>query len=109
MDERRRLPRYELHADAAVIAGEPAGGGEAAQDAVQNISLGGICVRSENIQDVGTMVDLVVSFPDEGVRLEVSGAVVWVNREPPAEMGIRFQDLDEATRGKLREILLRAS
>ena len=72
---------------------------------VQNISLGGICIQSEGIEDVGTLVDLVLNFPDLDASLAVQGEVVWANRERPMDMGIRFSDLDNERRDTLRKYL----
>src|SRR5438046_2582663 len=84
----RADPRYEVNARVDV-------GDEGADHKVRNISLGGIGIESANIQDVGTVVDLMIRFPDLGeAAITLKGNVVWVNREPPTDMGIRFLDLD---------------
>ena len=72
---------------------------------VQNISLGGLCIQSEAIEDIGTIVDLVLNFPDLDASLAVQGEVVWANREPPMDMGIRYVDLDNERRDTLRKYL----
>jgi uncharacterized protein (TIGR02266 family) len=72
---------------------------------VQNISLGGICIQSEAVEDIGTMVDLVLNFPDLDASLAVQGEVVWANREPPMDMGIRYVDLDNERRDTLRKYI----
>jgi uncharacterized protein (TIGR02266 family) len=72
---------------------------------VRNISLGGICIQSASVEDVGTMVELVLNFPDLDASLAVQGEVVWANREPPMDMGIRYVDLDNERRDTLRKYL----
>jgi uncharacterized protein (TIGR02266 family) len=72
---------------------------------VRNISVGGICIQSEAVEDVGTTVDLVVNFPDLEATIGVKGEVVWANREPPRDMGIRFIDLDDDRKDTLRRYL----
>lgn len=72
---------------------------------VQNISLGGICIQSAAVEDVGTVVDLVLNFPDLEATIGVNGEVVWANHEPPMDMGIRFIDLDEDRKDTLRRYL----
>jgi len=72
---------------------------------VQNISLGGICIQSEGVEDVGTVVELVLNFPDLDASLAVQGEVVWANRERPMDMGVRFTDLDNERRDTLRKYL----
>lgn len=105
--DRRNAARYEVHAWVDVEHGHVAAG---AHQSVQNISLGGVCIHAEVVEDVGSVVDLKITFPDlDGAHLEVKGTVVWVNRHPPAEMGIRFLELDEERREMLREYLRRAA
>jgi uncharacterized protein (TIGR02266 family) len=72
---------------------------------VQNISLGGICIQSASVEDVGTVVELVLNFPDLDASLAVQGEVVWANREAPMDMGIRYVDLDNERRDTLRKYL----
>lgn len=72
---------------------------------VQNISLGGICIQSAAVEDAGTTVDLVLNFPDLEATIGVKGEVVWSNREPPMDMGIRFVDLDDDRKDTLRRYL----
>jgi uncharacterized protein (TIGR02266 family) len=72
---------------------------------VQNISLGGICIQSASVEEVGTMVDLVLNFPDLEATIGIKGEVVWVNHEAPMDMGIRFIDLDDDRRDTLRRYL----
>jgi uncharacterized protein (TIGR02266 family) len=72
---------------------------------VQNISLGGICIQSEAVEDVGTIVELILNFPELDASVAVQGEVVWANREPPMDMGIRYVDLDNERRDTLRKYL----
>ena len=72
---------------------------------VQNISLGGICIQGEAVEDVGTVVELILNFPELDASLAVQGEVVWANREPPMDMGIRYIDLDNERRDSLRKYL----
>jgi uncharacterized protein (TIGR02266 family) len=72
---------------------------------VRNISLGGICIQSPSVEDVGTIVELVLNFPDLDASLAAQGEVVWANREAPMDMGIRYVDLDNERRDTLRRYL----
>jgi len=100
----RAFPRFEVRAYCDVGVKDPT----ARRLEVRNISMGGICIHTKDIQDVGTIVDLAVTFPDLDIGLlEVRGVVVWVNREPPSEIGIRFLDLDPQRAETLREYLRR--
>jgi uncharacterized protein (TIGR02266 family) len=99
----REFPRYEVSAYVDYTGTEVL-----LYHKIQNISLGGVCISSPSIEEIGTLVDLVVNFPELGTVLAVRGEVVWANREPPMDMGIRFVDLDEAKRETLRQYLTRA-
>ncbi len=74
---------------------------------IQNISLGGICISTPSVEEMGTIVELMINFPDLGGSVSLRGEVVWVNREPPMDMGIRYIDLDEPKRETLRQYLQR--
>jgi uncharacterized protein (TIGR02266 family) len=74
---------------------------------IQNISLGGICIQTPSIEEVGNLVDLVINFPELGTSLSLRGEVVWANRDPPMDMGIRYIDMDEARRETLRQYISR--
>jgi hypothetical protein len=72
---------------------------------VRNISLGGICIEGAAIEEVGTIVDLVLNFPDLDSSVALQGEVVWANREPPMDMGIRYVNLDGDRKDALRKYL----
>ncbi len=76
---------------------------------IANISLGGVCITSPNVEEVGTVVDLVINFPhvEGGASLALRGEVVWVNRDAPADMGIRYLNLDDEKREQLRQLIQR--
>ena len=57
------------------------------------------------IEEVGTVVNVVVNFPDLGKQLALTGEVVWCNREEPQDMGIRWVDLTHDERAALRAYL----
>jgi Tfp pilus assembly protein PilZ len=95
----RENPRYEVNAYVAY------GGTEALLYRIQNISLGGICIQSAIIEEVGSRVDLVINFPELAAHVEVQGEVVWVNRTDPKDMGIRYIGMDEARRDTLRRYI----
>src|SRR5260370_21287088 len=74
---------------------------------IQNISLGGICIQTPSIEEVGSIVDLVINFPELSTSLSLRGEVVWANREPPMDMGIRYIDLDDTRRETLKQYIAR--
>jgi uncharacterized protein (TIGR02266 family) len=97
----RRFPRYEINAFVDVTGSEVL-----LYHRIQNISLGGICIVSPTVEEVGTVVDLVINFPGGSEdSLSLKGEVVWVNRDPPMDMGIRYLNVDEAAREKLRRLI----
>jgi uncharacterized protein (TIGR02266 family) len=96
----RAFPRLELNAYVDYTGSEVL-----LYHKVQNISLGGLCIRSASVEEVGTVVELVLNFPDFDASLAVKGEVVWANRELPMDMGIRYLDLDEERKDTLRRYL----
>jgi uncharacterized protein (TIGR02266 family) len=94
--DRREFPRYEVTAYVDYTGTEVL-----LYHRIENISLGGICIQTASIEDVGTVVDLLINFPDLDASIAVRGEVVWANREPPMDMGIRYVDLD----GERKEVL----
>jgi uncharacterized protein (TIGR02266 family) len=99
-EEPRRFPRFEVNAYVDYTGTEVL-----LYHKIQNISLGGVCIQSSGVEDVGTIVDLVVNFPELDASISVKGEVVWVNREPPMDMGIRYVDLDNEKKETLRKYL----
>jgi len=100
----RASPRYEVSAFV-----DYAGGEVLLHHRIQNISMGGICIQSPSIEEVGSTVELVVNFPELGRSLALRGQVVWANREPPMDMGIRYIEMDDKKRAALREYLDRVA
>jgi uncharacterized protein (TIGR02266 family) len=96
----REHPRYEVNAYVDYTGSEVL-----LYHKIQNISLGGICIQSASIEEVGTIVDIVINFPDLDSQIALKGEVVWANREAPMDMGIRYIDLDEERRETLRRFI----
>lgn len=97
--ENRAHPRYEVDAGVSLRGTAP--------QRIQNLSLGGICIQTSVLSDVGADVDVVLHFRD-GVDLSLRGQVVWVNRQPPEDVGIRWLDLDADRRDVLAQRLAAA-
>ena len=72
---------------------------------IENISLGGICIQTTDVEEIGTKVDLIINFPDLDSSVATQGEVAWVNRDEPMDVGIRFLDLDDARKDILRKYL----
>ena len=99
-DKPREFPRYEVKAYV-----DYAGTDVLLYHGIQNVSLGGICIQNPVVEEVGTVVNVVVNFPDLGKQLALTGEVVWCNREEPRDMGIRWIDLTDDERAALRQYL----
>jgi uncharacterized protein (TIGR02266 family) len=98
--EKREHPRYEVTAYVDYSGSEVL-----LYHRIENISLGGICIQTTAVEEVGTVVDLMINFPDLDTCIAVQGEVVWCNREPPMDLGIRYIDLDDERRETLRRYL----
>ena len=96
----REHPRYEVSAYVDYTGSEVL-----LYHRIQNISLGGICISTPSIEEVGSIVDLVINFPDLGGSVSLHGEVVWANREPPMDMGIRYIEMDDQKRDALRQYI----
>ena len=101
-EQPREFPRYEVNAYVDYTGSEVM-----LYHRIQNISLGGICIQSSGVEDVGTVVDLVINFPDLNASVALRGEVVWANREPPMDMGIRYIEMDDTKRETLKQYIAR--
>jgi uncharacterized protein (TIGR02266 family) len=99
-EQPREYPRYEVNAYVDYTGNEVL-----LYHRIQNISLGGVCIQSSGVEDVGTTIDLVINFPELSTSLSMKGQVVWVNRDPPMDMGIRYVELDNERRETLRKYI----
>jgi uncharacterized protein (TIGR02266 family) len=99
-DHPREFPRYEVKAYVDFTGNEVL-----LFHRIQNISLGGVCIETSGVEEVGTIVDLVLNFPELDASIAVKGEVAWANREPPMDMGIRYIDLDEERKDTLRKYI----
>ncbi|MBI4512359.1 MAG: PilZ domain-containing protein [Deltaproteobacteria bacterium] len=101
MVERPRAhPRYEVDAHVDVM-----GSDVLLYHRIQNISLGGICIQTPAVEEVGSVVDVVINFPDLGAQVALLGQIVWANRQPPKDVGIRWVDLDNERKELLRKYI----
>ncbi len=72
---------------------------------IENLSLGGISIRTATPEAIGTNVYITINFPDLHKSVEVEGEVVWVNHEVPKDMGVKFIGLTESDKVVLREYI----
>ena len=99
-EEHRAHPRYEIDAYVDIVADDVQ-----LYHKIQNVSLGGICIQTPVLQEVGSLVDVALNFPDLGAQIQIKGQVVWANREPPQDVGIRWVDLDDERREMLKKYI----
>lgn len=97
----REHPRYEINAYVDYALGDDV----MLYHRIQNISLGGICITVPAIEEVGTVIVLQINFPELGETLELKGEVVWANRDPPMDMGIRYLELTDEKRRLLEKFI----
>jgi len=72
---------------------------------IRDLSMGGMRIETEFLEDEGAAVDLYISLPEIGKSFEAEGVVVWVKLSPPKEMGIKFLSLSNETRVVLKEYI----
>lgn len=100
--KRRQHPRFEVEAYV-----DYTGSDVLLYHRIQNLSLGGLCIQTSTLEEVGTIVDVVINFPDLGKEMSLTGEVVWANHENPQDMGIRWVNLDGQRMALLREYVKR--
>lgn len=98
--EIRSHPRYEVQAYVDVT-----GPDVLLYHRIQNMSLGGICIQTATLAEVGSLVDVLITFPDLGAEIALRGQVVWANREPPQDVGIRWVELDDERKAMLQKYI----
>ncbi len=69
---------------------------------ISDLSETGIAVISPDPLPEGRVVSMKVYTPFAAEPITLKGEVVWSRMEPESEMGLRFLDLDEKTRGILK-------
>lgn len=102
--ENRQTARYEITAPAYV---DSVGGEVFLNQKLLNLSLGGLCLRCDAAEEIGTVVDLVVHFPELGTSVAARGQVIWANRTHPCDMGVKFIGMDERRLETLRQYIAR--
>lgn len=100
MDQERRQPRIETDALVDVTASDVM-----LYHHIENLSLGGMCIQSPNVEPLGTRITLSINFPDLHRTLDIEGEVVWANAEHPCDMGIKFVDPTDRDKALLKSYL----
>lgn len=104
---RRRYPRVRAQGLAAHLRSERGG----AQCVVENISLGGLFLRTDRLEDVGTKVSLLLVKPGWKKQLTLSArvtsridAIAGQARRVPG-LGLQFTEMDGDCHERLRALL----
>jgi|GEM_PF-817465 len=77
--------------------------------AIENISLGGVSISAPLVEEVGSIVEMSINFPEEDEVVELRGEVVWARIEEHAKMGIKFIDVSDEVREKLKTLLAKTN
>jgi uncharacterized protein (TIGR02266 family) len=67
-----------------------------------NLSTGGIFLENTIPHPVGTVVSLSFTLPGEDLRLQVKGEIVNAVGQGDLGMGVKFVQLDDAARERIR-------
>lgn len=100
----RHHPRYEVDAYADVAGQEVL-----LYHRIRNVSLGGLCIESLPVGEVGSEVAVTLSFPELGAEVALSGEIAWANHAPHPDLGIRWTSLGDDERDLLSRYLERAA
>src|SRR5688572_32312486 len=103
-DDRRREPREPV-----VLMVDYDGVDDLVGDYTENLSTGGTFIHTARELEIGTEVQLVLSFPGLVNPIPLDGVVRWARGRGPdaAEpgVGIQFVRMDEATRTQLAAVI----
>lgn len=77
----------------------------------ENLSAGGVFIATHKLKPVGSKIELTINLPD-GVQLRANGEVRWVrvfneHSDTPPGMGVRFNDLADASVALIQNFLAR--
>jgi uncharacterized protein (TIGR02266 family) len=77
----------------------------------ENLSVGGVFIATHNLKPVGSHIELSINLPD-GAQIRATGEVRWVRvynaqSDTPPGMGVRFDDLAEASVSLIQSFLSR--
>jgi uncharacterized protein (TIGR02266 family) len=77
----------------------------------ENLSAGGVFIATHKLKPVGSKIELTINLPD-GVQIRATGEVRWIRvfneqSDTPPGMGVRFNDLAEASVALIQKFLAR--
>jgi Tfp pilus assembly protein PilZ len=101
-------PRYKCAGSADIRLAHR---GQSEKARVANLSLGGCCVKSDLLPEVGDQVEMILEVNKTSFR--VGGKVIHVpflgdGKKPSSEagIGIQFKEMSAGARGRLQELVL---
>lgn len=80
-----------------------------------NVSIGGAFIRTGNVQPIGTRIGVTFRLPGDPHPIETEGEVVWIYNQPgdtpmnATGMGIKFVEIDDADRERIRVFVAQAT
>jgi uncharacterized protein (TIGR02266 family) len=101
-DDRRRETREPV-----VLVVDYDGADDLIGDYTENLSTGGTFIHTERALDIGTEVQLVLSFPGLVHPIPIDGVVRWARtaEEGGEGIGIEFVRMDHEARGRLEQVM----
>ena len=77
----------------------------------ENLSAGGVFIATHKLKPVGSPIELTINLPD-GVQVRATGEVRWIRvfneqSDTPPGMGVRFNDLADASVALIQSFLAR--
>ena len=77
----------------------------------ENLSAGGVFIATHKLKPVGSPIELTINLPD-GVQIRATGEVRWIRvfneqSDTPPGMGVRFNDLADASVALIQKFLAR--
>lgn len=87
--------------------------GEMSYGTIMNMGVGGIFLKTTDVQPVDTELALRIRLPDDLQTMDIAGRVVWEKKDScttPSGMGIEFIRLSPANRRRIEQfVAVRAS
>ncbi len=72
---------------------------------IENLSLGGICIQVPEQIPAGDQVEVVINLEEDTDEISTKAEVVWATDGPEVRIGLRFLDMSEGDKEKLRNYL----
>ena len=77
----------------------------------ENLSAGGVFIATHKLKPVGSSIELTINLPD-GIQIRAVGEVRWIRvfneqSDTPPGMGVRFNDLADASVALIQKFLAR--